>query len=192
MDYLDSGFQFKSLNTDDGTFHGYGSVFGNIDSHRDIIAKGAFKDSIAESKSTGKWPAMLLQHATGPLTEDQLPIGIWTRMEEDDTGLHLEGKLAVNIQRGHDLYALMKMQPRPALNGLSIGYRPQHFVVHGRASKARRTLHSVKLIEVSLVTSPSNALATVRGLKAATKSSEDAGEKFMRALAAFEAASTHS
>jgi HK97 family phage prohead protease len=184
MEHFNSGFEFKSLNTEDGTFHGYGSVFGNIDSHKDIVAKGAFKDTIAEAKSTGKWPAMLLQHATGPLTEDQLPIGIWTRMEEDETGLHLEGKLAVNTHRGHDLHVLMNMKPRPAINGLSIGYRPQHFVVHDKTSKARRTLHSVKLIEVSLVTSPSNALATVRGLNSVTKSSDDAAARFMHALAA--------
>jgi HK97 family phage prohead protease len=168
MEHFDSGFQLKSMNTDDGVFHGYGSVFGNIDSHGDIVAKGAFNDSIAEAKSTGRWPAMLLMHATGPLTDDQLPIGIWTGMHEDDTGLHLVGKLAVNTHRGHDLNALMKMEPRPALDGLSIGYRPQRFTVHGRTSTARRTLHSVKLVEVSLVTSPSNKLATVRGMKQGT------------------------
>src|ERR1700689_5489729 len=111
MERFQGDFDLKSLNADDGTFNGYGRVFGNIDSHGDTVAKGAFNDSIAESNSTGKWPAMLLQHGLGPSTEDKLPIGIWTSMKEDEHGLHLEGKLA-GTQRGRDLYTLMKMQPR--------------------------------------------------------------------------------
>jgi HK97 family phage prohead protease len=184
MERFNSGCEFKSLNSDSGTFQGYGSVFGNIDSHGDIVAPGAFKQSLAQSKSTGKWPAMLLQHGRGPLTEDQIPIGIWTHMVEDDTGLYLEGKIAVDTQRGHEMYALMKMQPRPALDGLSIGYLPEHFVVHGKTSKARRTLHGVKLIEVSLVSSPSNKLATVRRLKSASQDYDDAAKNLSRILSA--------
>lgn len=193
METLHSDFSIKSLNTNDGTFSGYGSVFGNIDSHGDIVAKGAFKESIKEAKATGEWPAMLLLHGT----DDQLPIGIWTNLTEDDYGLHVEGKLAFT-SLGRDVYALMKMQPRPALNGLSIGYRAQQFVMHGRASKARRTLQSVKLVEVSLVCSPSNTLATVRRVKSIrspylqkiARSTDDAASNFMRALASLQA-TTH-
>jgi HK97 family phage prohead protease len=186
MNRLQSAFDIRSLNEDDGTFNGYGSVFGNVDSHRDIVAKGAFRESIAESKLSGKWPAMLLQHGMGPNTEDALPIGIWTSMHEDDHGLYLEGKLA-GTQRGRDLYTLMKMQPRPALNGLSIGYHANQFVIHGRSDKARRTLQSVKLKEVSLVTDPSNSLATVRHVKFVSHGTDDAAKNFMRALASLEA-----
>jgi hypothetical protein len=32
--------------SDDGTTIGYGSVFGNVDSYGDIVAKGAFKKTI--------------------------------------------------------------------------------------------------------------------------------------------------
>jgi hypothetical protein len=57
---------------------------------------------------------MLLQH--GDHTADgKMPVGIWTDMDEDDTGLRLKGKLAVNTERGADAYALLKMKPRPAL-----------------------------------------------------------------------------
>jgi uncharacterized protein len=181
MDRIQSAFDLKSLDGDTGTFSGYGSFFGNIDSHGDTVDKGAFNDSIAEAHSTGKWPAMLLQHGMGPLTEDALPIGIWTGMKEDDHGLHLEGKLA-NTQRGRDLYALMKMQPRPALSGLSIGFHATRFTIHGRAHVARRTLHSVKLKEVSIVTDPSNSLATVRRVKSVSYDTDDAADNFLRAL----------
>jgi phage head maturation protease len=50
-----------------------------------------------------------------------MPIGIWLDMSEDSHGLRLKGKLA-NTKRGRDTYALLKMKPRPALDGLSIGY----------------------------------------------------------------------
>ena len=172
MDRMKSSFDIKALNSDDGTFSGYGSVFGNIDSHGDIVDKGAFNDTIAESQSNGRWPAMLLQHGVGPATEDALPVGIWTSLKEDDTGLYLEGKLAAT-QRGCDLYALMKMTPRAALNGLSIGYQAKRFTIHGRTDKARRTLQSVKLFEVSLVSDPSNTLATVRRVKSISHNTDD-------------------
>ena len=128
---------------------------------------------------------MLLQHGLGPLTEDQMPIGIWTKLVEDHHGLYLEGKLAPT-QRGRDVHALMKMQPRPALNGLSIGYRAKQFVIHGKSHPARRTLKAVSLSEVSLVTAPSNTLATVRRVKSAAPT-DDAYEKVMRALKSYDA-----
>lgn len=189
MDALRSSFALDTL-TDDGTFTGYGSVFGNIDSHGDIVAKGAFKDSIDAAKATGNWPAMLLQHGM----EGKLPIGVWTHIAEDYKGLYLEGKLALSVSRARDVYELLKMTPRPALNGLSIGYQPTRFVMHDRASKARRTLQSVKLLEVSIVTSPSNPLATVQRVKSArstgfrtgTSKTDEAAQNFMRTLAALD------
>src|ERR1700730_118879 len=52
-------------------------------------------------------------------------------------------------------YALLKMKPRPAFNGLSIGYRAKDFELHRSGSGpngAKRTLKSVDLVECSLVT----------------------------------------
>ena len=66
-------------------------------------------------------------------SEDKTPIGIWTEMSEDEKGLKLTGKLAIKNRRGANAYALLKMAPRPALNGLSIGYRAKDFERHKRA-----------------------------------------------------------
>jgi HK97 family phage prohead protease len=77
---------------DDGTFFGYGSTFGNVDTYGDTVAKGAFAKTIADCKSGATpWPAMLSQHGGA----DQTPIGIWTGMSEDDRGLKLKGQLAI-------------------------------------------------------------------------------------------------
>jgi len=86
-------------------------------------------------------------------------------MEEDSKGLRLQGKLALNTKRGRDTYELLKMKPRPALDGLSIGYRCTDYELHKVGSPARRTIKAVDLVEVSLVTFPANTRARVTGVK---------------------------
>lgn len=142
-------------------FSGYGAVFGNVDSWGDIVAKGAFAESIKSAKSTGKWPAMLVSH-----NGYNMPVGVWTDMKEDDHGLWVEGKLA-NTERGREVHELLKMQPRPAISGLSIGYVAKDYTLHERtkSSDARRTLKAVDLHEVSFVTWPANDKARVVNVK---------------------------
>ena len=55
-EFLEVKMQLKSVSESDGTFTGYAGVFGNIDSYGDILVKGCFADSIAESK--GKVPIL--------------------------------------------------------------------------------------------------------------------------------------
>ena len=59
---------------EDGTLEGYGSVFGVRDNYDDVIAKGAFVQSLNDHKAAGTMPAMLWQH------DADKPIGIWTEM----------------------------------------------------------------------------------------------------------------
>jgi len=146
------------------TFSGYGAYFGNVDSYGDVIVPGAFAKTLAEARKSGRWPAMLAQHG-GLTADDMTPVGVWTEMKEDARGLYVEGKLA-ETQRGHDLYALMKMQPRPAIDGMSIGYRPVEFTLRAKPEEPRRTLKSVQLFEVSVVTFPANDLSRVQQVKA--------------------------
>ena len=152
-------------NTESGTmtFSGYGAVFGNVDAYGDVIAKGAFAGTLAESKTSGMWPAMLSQHG-GWSAEDMTPVGVWTEMKEDDHGLYVEGKLA-DTPRGRELYTLMKMQPRPAINGMSIGYRPIEWANREKPDDPRRTLKKIQLVELSLVTFPANGKARITGVK---------------------------
>lgn len=175
MEFLTCLFEIKSDNSNDGYITGYGSIFGNVDSYGDIVAKGAFKKSINDVETGAKsWPAMLLQHG-GQSAEDQMPVGIWTKMEEDSNGLRLQGKLA-NTKKGRDALALLKMKPRPALDGLSIGYRCTDYEMHKAGSPARRTIKSVDLVEVSLVTFPANIRARVTGVKAGYSEPEPVDE----------------
>lgn len=150
-DRIQCAFEVKTDDVQaDGTFKGYGAVFGNVDLGRDIVMKGAFKDSI-ESKQSVK---MLWQH------DQRNPIGVYTSLKEDDHGLFVEGKIVLDVQQGKEAHALMKAG---ALDGLSIGFQPVTWKYD--EEKRIRTLESVKLWEISPVTFPMNTEARVTGVK---------------------------
>ncbi|CAH1658670.1 Phage prohead protease, HK97 family [Hyphomicrobiales bacterium] len=149
---------------DEMAFAGYGAVFGNVDSHGDVIAKGAFTATLAHIAKTGVFPSMLSQHGGGLLAGDPTPIGVWTELREDDVGLYARGVLAPT-ERGREAYQLLKMKPRPAIDGLSIGFIPKEWAMRARPEEPRRTLKSVELLEISLVTFPSNPKARVHSVK---------------------------
>lgn len=153
------------------SFSGYGAVFGNVDFYGDVIRPGAFADSLAESKTSDRWPAMLSQHG-GVFADDMMPIGVWTSLSEDGKGLLVEGVLA-DTPRGEEAYRLLKMQPRPALDGLSIGYRAKEWEVRTKPEEPRRTLKKIDLFEISIVTSPANPLARIDSVKAADMSERE-------------------
>ncbi len=161
-------------------FKGYGAAFNNIDSYGDLIEPGAFADTLAEAQKSGQYPAMLLQHGGwGMMAQDMMPVGVWDSLTEDRKGLLGEGVLAP-IQRGIEAYALMKMEPRPAITGLSIGYIPRKFTVGAKPTEPRRTLHKVDLIEISLVTFPANGKARITSVKSAVDFTERQFEQFMQ------------
>jgi HK97 family phage prohead protease len=141
---------------DDGTVEGYGSVFGVTDNWNDIIAAGAFANSLAEHKADGTMPAMLWQH------DSDEPIGIWTDMAEDSKGLRIKGRLALDTTRGKEAFALLKMG---ALNGLSVGFISKQWAYDTETDI--RTLTEIDLWEVSIVTFPANEKARVTNVKSA-------------------------
>lgn len=190
--HLECPFEVKLAAPEEGaaetmTFSGYGAVFDNIDSYGDMLVKGAFAETLGRAKTSGQWPAMLLQHGgVGFNAEDMTPIGIWTEMREDDIGLYVEGKLA-DTARGREAHALLTMQPRPALNGLSIGYITKSFEPRSRPEEPRRKLTKVDLVEVSLVTFPANPKARVAQVKAEIDEISELkdAERFLREAANF-------
>lgn len=145
---------------DDGTVEGYGSVFGVRDNYDDVIAKGAFIQSLKDHKAAGTMPAMLWQH------DADKPIGVWTEMVEDEKGLRIKGQLAMETVKGKEAHALLKMG---ALNGLSIGFMSKEWA-YDRDTEVR-TLTAIDLWEVSLVTFPANEKARVTNVKAVSEDS---------------------
>lgn len=155
---------------DDGaqamSFTGYGAVFGNVDSYGDVIEAGAFSKFLADVKSGNQpWPAMLSQHGGWQMSaEDITPIGVWTDFAEDGHGLKVTGQLA-DTPRGLEMYKLMKMSPRPAIDGMSIGYIAKEWEPRSKPEDPKRKLKRIDLIEVSIVTRPANGKARVESVK---------------------------
>ena len=97
---------------EDGAFEGYASLFEKVDLGRDVIAPGAFRDSLAQRGAQGV--KLLYQHDPGQ------PIGVWQSLREDARGLHAVGRLMPEVARAREVLSLMRAG---ALDGLSIGFR---------------------------------------------------------------------
>lgn len=148
------------------SFTGYGAVFGNVDSYGDVIEAGAFSKFLADVKAGNQpWPAMLSQHGGWQMSaEDMTPIGVWTAFAEDGHGLKVTGQLA-DTPRGLEMYKLMKMSPRPAIDGMSIGYIAKEWEPRSKPEDPKRKLKRIDLIEVSMVTRPANGKTRVESVK---------------------------
>ena len=166
-------FELKAYHDDEddeakGMFSGYASIFGNKDLGNDVVVQGAFQKSI-RAKGARKIK-MLFQHDT------KEPIGVYTKVREDAQGLYVEGKLAMQTQKGREVYELMKMG---AIDGLSVGYRvdARGYSYDDRGKK--RYLKQVDLMEISAVTFPMNPKARVNAVKAEERTVRD-WEAFLR------------
>ncbi|CAA0088121.1 Uncharacterised protein [Starkeya nomas] len=136
----------------DGSFEGYAALFGRVDLGRDLILPGAFSRSLAERGAPGV--RMLFQH------DPAEPIGTWLSLREDGVGLHVRGRLTLDVARARDVLALMRAG---AIDGLSIGFR----AVEGRTDPRTRVrrLSRIDLWEVSVVTFPMQPDARIAGVK---------------------------
>lgn len=151
MNTKDFAISIKNV-SDEGTFEGYGSIFGNVDVYGEKVLPGAFAESLARHKREGSNVVMLWNHNPSE------PIGVWNDLVEDGKGLRVSGRLFLEIQRARELHALVKAA---AISGLSIGYREQDIDKEGEV----RLLKKLDLYEVSLVSFPANRRARVESVK---------------------------
>lgn len=152
------GFKADKV-ADDGTFSGYGSVFGNTDFGGDIVAPGAFADTIKRIKASGDPLPALWQHRSDS------PIGAYDVLAEDDHGLKLDGFLLIDdLPLAKQAHALMK---RRIVKGLSIGYYVEKSNFNEKTGVL--TLQKLDLREISIVTFPMNDLAQIEEVKQMVK-----------------------
>ncbi|MCC0067101.1 MAG: HK97 family phage prohead protease [Rhodovulum sp.] len=140
---LDSG--------DDGAIEGKAWDFGSGDRIGDWIEPGAFKGA--------KLPLPLL------FGHDQNdPVGVWEAMSEARGGLIVKGRLLVDeVARAREVRALVRSG---AVTGLSIGYVTKKATARAGGG---RTIKSLDLLEVSLVTLPMHPGARVTSAKSAVQ-----------------------
>ena len=153
MKYLNRPIEIKAVN-EDGLFSGYASVFEEIDSYRDIVKRGAFEKTLAESESKGRAVPILWQHDAAK------PIGVYTELKEDEHGLYVEGQLNMDVQQAREALSLLRQK---ALSGMSIGYNSVRYDTDVKSGVRR--LYELKLYEASLVTFPACDGARVTDVK---------------------------
>lgn len=176
LNYIERPFELKSVD-DKGLFTGYGSVFGLVDSYKEIVAPGAFAESLQAWKDSGRMPPVLWQHRAGE------PVGPYLDMTEDSVGLFVRGQLLVDdVQRAREARALMQAR---AVNGLSIGFVTREDTFD--KVTGIRTLKRIDLWEVSIVTFPANPAAQVASVKSAIDALETLSdaERLLRDAAGF-------
>ena len=133
---------------------GYASLFWAPDHGDDVVAQGAFAESLALRP-----PArvqMLHQHDPAAV------IGAWDEVKEDARGLFVRGRIFDTSPAARFCAALVKAR---ALDGLSIGYRTLR--ARKDAASGVRRLIEVDLFEVSVVTFPMLPGARVESVKRA-------------------------
>lgn len=123
---------------------GYASLWWAKDLGGDVMARGAFADSLAR-RPAGE-VGMLWRHAAGAV------VGVWDELREDARGLFVRGRVTAP--------AAAALVRSGAVDGLSIGYRTAR-ARRGDGGRVR-VLSGVDLREVSLVAFPMLPGARVR------------------------------
>jgi len=164
---------------DKGEFEGYASVFDVIDSYREVVAPGAFTESLAAWKAKGRLPPILWQHSSRD------PLGPFTAMEQDAKGLRVTGQLLVgSVPKAKEAHALLKSG---AIQGMSIGYGIPDGGEEYDSAAGVLVLRKVDLWEASLVTFPANQSAGVTSIKSMTARDIEAALRARMGLSAREA-----
>jgi uncharacterized protein len=156
MEHKDLKLDVKGFSSDERTLEGYASTFGfPADSYGDIVARGAFIESIEKIKKEGL--PLLMDHNTSI----NAVLGTIVEAYEDDKGLYIKAKLAdtprVNevrdmLQQGH-------------LNKMSIGFFIEKQSFTEDNGREIRVIEKANLMEVSVVTIPANTRAEILAVK---------------------------
>lgn len=199
-----SDLRYKSLDFKAATggnlaanqFDGYASTFlGPVDSYGDIIAPGAFKNSLDWFLDNG---VLLREHKMAAA------IGKPVEVREDKTGLYLKGQISETAD-GKDALTLLR---DGVIKRMSIGFKLLGYEVLSKdrgievlgSEKAYEDalktlpwyidsltlLTDIQLYEVSLVAFPANEAAVVSGVKSALRdaagqiTTERQFERFLR------------
>lgn len=142
-----NNIEIKSIQKDSNVIIcGYASTFGNLDKHNDIIAKGAFKESLSNDSCV----KFLWQH------EYKKPVGKILKIYEDDIGLFFEAEIFAKLALSKDAIELIKSD---VLDSVSIGFKVVESYLD---DESNRVITKAKLFEISLVTFPANEKSKIK------------------------------
>ena len=163
MDIKTKTFDVKA---DNGTITGYASTWiREPDSYGDIVARGAFAESIEQIKAEGKVLPLLFNHDGDDLSKY---IGTVVNLEEDDHGLKFDATFDATpeAQRAREL----TMDGRLAKFSFAYDVLDQAEVTLEDGRKANE-LRKLNIHEVSLVLYPANPDTSVVSVKSGRRNS---------------------
>jgi len=143
-----------------GSFAGYASLFGVMDSQQDVVLKGAYTDTIPQFLERGfiAWGHDWLD-----------PVATIRTATEDDKGLYLEADFHSDPASQQARTRTLERLQRGKFVGLSIGYS----VADAEFTESARLLKQIDLWETSLVTVPALRDAGVTAAKAHPRDLDD-------------------
>jgi HK97 family phage prohead protease len=100
--------ELKAKDKKTGIIEAVVSVFGNLDRGREIVAPGAFKESLARKLPKGVW------HHRG-----HIPVAKTLEAKETDEGLFIKGQFNMDTQRGREAFSDIDFG---IIDEFSIGY----------------------------------------------------------------------
>lgn len=162
---------------EDGQFLAYASTWTRTpDSYGDVVAKGAFAETIDEWKDSGVSLPILFGHR---FDDPDYNLGAALELREDDHGLLVKGQLDLENPKAKQVYRMLKGR---RINQLSFAYEVlEDGIVDLGDEKTARELRKLKLYEVSIVPIGANQEAEVLAVKALT---EDLALKAGRVISA--------
>lgn len=165
----DYSVQFKATDDDGGHIVAYAATFDKEpDSYGDVIAPGAFKNTIDEWKKSGNVIPLLFGHRTD---DPAMNIGGVDSIEEDEHGLRIEATFDKDSDTAQYVRRLV-LEKR--LSKLSFAYDviDEGTITLDDGRKVNE-LREIKLYEVSLVPIPANGHAEVVEAKSAATDNTD-------------------
>jgi len=149
------------VKADAGSITGYASTWiREPDAYGDVVAKGAFLESIEKIKDSGKVLPLLFNHDSNTLNNY---IGTVTNLEEDDHGL----KFTATFDDTPDAQRARQLAADGRLAKFSFAYDIQdQGEVELEDGRKANELRKLDIHEVSLVLYPANPDTSVIGVKA--------------------------
>ena len=145
-----------------GQMRAYASVFGNVDSYGDIVVKGAFANTLAEWRKSGRTIPLLYGHN---MTDPNMNIGAVLEAEEDERGLKITAEFD-DDDMAQKVYRLVKAG-RIAELSFAFDTIKSAFLEDPDRPDAFRELQELKLYECSVVPIGANSETEVLAIKAA-------------------------
>ncbi len=152
------------------TFSGYATVYNNVNTYGFCIAPGAYDELLEQ----GVQPRMFFNHDSWGI-----PIGKWTELKSDDTGLKVTGELTEGLDESDRILACLR---HGSIDGLSVCISFDDECILGN-----QITKIASLDEISVVTFPADqrariteALSAQQEVQIKTLSNEKDFEDFLR------------